>query len=378
MKPIHICHIVQSGGGVETYILNLMWNCDRYRFRHTVVTYTNGTLSRTAKEAGAETISIPMVREIAPAKDLISFLRILSAVTKLKPNIIHAHSAKGGIFGRLCGMLLHIPAVFTPHAFSYLGQKGLRRYIVLTIERLLAHTPTLLVASSYSEAVKAIKEVGWNPKKVISTFPDSIEIGEKKVEHTQKETFKVLMIGRLSYQKNPEMFLRVARVVNSCSNAIEFTILGGGYGEELGAKIMRMMSVLNLEKVVQIKAWTRPSGVEEELLKSDIYVSTSRYESFGYTTAEAMEKCLPVVATKIDGTADLVEHGRTGYLVNVGEDEQMAAYIIRLANNCQLRQCLGEAGRERIRGLYDIKKNIDAIESTYCILSKRGSAQNEI
>ena len=125
------------------------------------------------------------------------------------------------------------------------------------------------------------------------------------------------------------------------------------------------MDTFELENVVQIKPWTDSIGVEQELLGSDIYVSTSRYESFGYTTAEAMEKGLPIIATNIDGSIDLVEHGQTGYLLAVDDDEQMAAYSIRLAADCQLRQRLGEAGRERIIKLFDIKKNIGAIESIY-------------
>lgn len=365
MKLIHICHIVQCGGGVETYILNLLRNCNRSMFRHTVINYTDGTLARTAKEAGAEVISIAMVREITPVKDLISFIKILCAVNRLKPDIIHAHSAKGGMFGRLCGTLLGIPVFFTPHAFSYLGQRGIRRFLALKVEKLLAYTPSLLVACSPSEAKRAIKEVGWHPKKVTTQYPNSIEVPDNKVEHLQKKNIKVLSIGRLCFQKNPEMLFRVANIVKDRNKSITFTILGAGYSDELGNRVINMMKDFNLADVVHIMLWSTPDTVKKELLDSDIYVSASRYESFGFTTAEAMVMGLPVVATNIDGSVDLVEDGKTGYLVNVGDDEKMASYICKLAADSELRERLGEYGRDRVKRFFNLKENIAAIERLY-------------
>jgi glycosyltransferase involved in cell wall biosynthesis len=379
--PMHICHISQSAGGVETHILNLLDHTDRSKFRHTVICYTNGTLARSAKDAGAEVVMIPMVREIAPLRDLVSFGRILFIVYRLKPDVIHAHSGKGGIWGRLCGMFLDVPVVFTPNAFSYLGQRGIRRLLVLSIEKLLAYTPSLLVASSPSEAKRAVEEVGWRPERVTERFPNSVEVREKKVEHFQKDRTGVLLIGRLCFQKNPEMLIRVANIVKARNNSVVFTILGAGYSDELGNRIIEMIGNLDLEDVVHIKAWTSPDAVEEELLRTDVFVSTSRYEGCGFAIMEAMEKGVPVVATNIDGSADLVEHGKSGYLVNVDEDERMASYICELASDSQLRKHLGESGRERIAGFFNLRSNIARVESIYCSFadySAVGSIEEEM
>ena len=85
MNQIHICHIVESaGGGVETYILNLLRHCSRRTFQHTVVCWKNGTLGITAKQAGAEVIMLPMVREISPLRDSLSLLRVISVLWKIQ------------------------------------------------------------------------------------------------------------------------------------------------------------------------------------------------------------------------------------------------------------------------------------------------------
>ncbi len=364
--PTHICHISQSAGGVETYILNVLRYADPASFRHTVICYTNGTLAENARDAGADVILVPMVRSISPGKDVVSLFRVWSVLREIRPDVIHAHSGKGGVFGRICGTLLRIPVGLTPNAFSHLGQQGVPRAIALAVEKLLSHAPCLLIASSPSEGKRAIEEVGWHPRKVTSRFVNSIDLDESAVHHAPKDTLQVLMIGRLSHQKNPAMFVRVAHIVSRQNPSVRFTILGAGYAsDEATQEVTQMIEERGLGDVVQLKAWAGKDVVEAELLQSDIYVSTSRYESFGYTTAEAMAKALPVVATDVDGSVDLIEPGKNGYLVKVDDDETMAFHVSTLAADSAVRERLGRCGRQRVAAVFNIKNNIKVVESIY-------------
>ena len=380
MKQIHICHISQSAGGVEQHILGIINYCDKNKFRHTVICYNNGTLAATAREAGAEIRLVPMVREISPYQDLLSLGRIILELRKLRPHLIHAHSGKGGLFGRLAGMMSSIPVVFTPNAFSYLSQQGFKRSFLLNLERMLALTPAVMAASSTSEALRAIREVWWLPRKVTDCFPDHpspLMFRGEMVQHFPKNEIKVLMIARLSHQKNPEMLLRVAALTREQSPDINFNILGGGYGDELGQDFFKMVAALGLTGVVKVIPWGDSAAVENELLNSDIYVSTSRYESFGIATAEAMSKGIPVVATRIDGSIDLVDHNETGFLVDLDDDGQMAERVLQLAKDHRLRKRMGAAAKNKIERCYDIQKNIKYIESLYLgLANKRFSAAN--
>ena len=161
------------------------------------------------------------------------------------------------------------------------------------------------------------------------------------------------------------MFIRVAKIVTDQNDNIMFTLLGAGYGDEWGEKVIQMIQDFGLESSVSSKPWVTSKEVENILLDSDIYVSTAFYESFGYTTAESMGKALPVVGTMIDGTVDLVKHGETGYLVNIDDDERMAHYICSLANDIELRKTFGLAGKRIIQEKFNIDKNIVAIEKIY-------------
>jgi glycosyltransferase involved in cell wall biosynthesis len=367
--PINICHITQSAGGVETYILNILQFCNPKRFRHSIICYENGTLAQEARSLGVEVILVPMMRQFCLSQDLSTMVKVISELRRDLPDVIHCHSGKGGIYGRLAGTILGIPVVFTPHAFSYLGQKGVKKDFILLVEKLMAFTPCLLVGSSPSESKRAIAEVGWKPRKVTDKFPNSVVVGKRIVHHRKKEKIKVLMIGRLSYQKNPEMLLRVARKVKKQHRDISFTIMGAGYGDELGPSFLTLCEELYVESIVQIIKWASKDEVEKELLGSDIYISTSRYESFGFVTAEAMAMGLPVIATKVDGSIDLVEDGKTGFLVNIDDDNEMANNIITLSNEPVLRQKMGTSGRKRVYRYYDITKNIKEVEKIYYNIS---------
>lgn len=365
MSQIRICHISESSGaGVETYILNTLRYADKKTFRHIVICSDNGTLASRAKAAGAEVIYLPMVREIAPIRDLFCMIKLMLVIYRLKPDLIHAHSGKGGIFGRLCGAFLGKPVAFTPHAFSYLGQTGFRRSMVFFIEKWLKYAPAYLLASSSSEARRAIKEVGWHPKKVLAQFPNSVEVPAEMIQYDTNKEVRVLMIGRLTYQKNPEMFLRVSKLAGA-EGKITFTILGAGYAGELEEKVKTLVEDKELKNIVSIKPWCNANGVREELLNSDIYISTSRYESFGLATAEAMAHGLPVIGTMIDGNVDLIHEGKNGFLVEVDDDAAMAAHIIKLANDIKLRKKLGYAARLKIENDYNIRYNIQKLEVIY-------------
>jgi len=368
----HICHISQSAGGVETYILNVLRNTDRKKFRHTVICSDNGTLAVTAKAAGAEVIFAPMIRELSPLRDLSCLIRLLSLIRRLQPSLIHAHSGKGGIMGRICGALSGVPVVFTPNAFSYLGQKHVKRHIIKGVEQVLKYLPGLLVSSSPSEGLMAITEVGWQSKSVNTKFPNSIKISRDIVRHQSKQVTRIVMIGRLSYQKNPEMALRVANMVAHQDDAIRFTIIGQGYGDECGLTVKELMHNLQLTEIVKLRDWCPPAEVRAELLNSDIFLSTSRYEGLPYSVLEAMEKGLPIVATRIDGIVDLVKHGQTGFLTEIDDDVSMATYIMRLAADSNLRRKLGQAGREKIKTFYNIDKNIKKLEEIYYYLIASG------
>ena len=363
-KKYLICHISQSAGGVEHYILNIIQYSDYQLFEHIVICSDNGSLGKRAKKEGATVCLVPMKREINLFYDLYSILKILILVFQIKPTIIHAHSGKGGIFGRLTGMLLMKPVIFTPHSFSYLGYQGLKKTIIKSIEVLFKYTGAKFLPSSNSERNRAILEIGWNVNNVLPIFKNSISINDNEIiQNKTSKKIKFINLARLSRQKDPILFLEIAKAVHEIFCDSEFVIVGAGYGDELSVEVNQFISINRMESFVKILSWVSDCELDNYLRDSDIFLFTSKYEGLPTVLLKAMEYRLPVVATRVDGNIDVVKHNITGFLFN--EIPDLIDSCLTLAKNPLLRKDMGFQGYLYLKNSFEIKNNIKILEKAY-------------
>ena len=170
MKKIKVIHILHCVGGVEVSLRLILNNIDSDKFENIIIHGTKDTSFEFTddKHNLIKEYKIPIFREISFIHDLKSIYKTYKIIKSEKPDIIHAHSAKGGIIGRLVGKLFKTTILFTPQAFSYLSeQNGIKRKLFLTIERLFANSNTMLLGSSNSEKTRGILEVGYKKEKAI-------------------------------------------------------------------------------------------------------------------------------------------------------------------------------------------------------------------
>ena len=133
---------------------------------------------------------------------------------------------------------------------------------------------------------------------------------------------RIVFSGRLNYQKNPQMFLRVAIRLLEKFPSLRIFMIGAGYHDsesdtlrdQLGSGFISRVSILD---------WLPPEENRGIMQSASAVGLRSRFESFGYVVAEAMAMEIPVVATRVDGLSDLVIHGETGFPVEVDDDDAM-------------------------------------------------------
>ena len=170
MSKLKIAHIAHSVGGVDVYLRNIIKNIDSDKFSNIVIhglNDTNNNFQDNQKNI-VKSYKTTMVRDISIFKDIKSIFEVYKILKKERPDIIHAHSAKGGIVGRLVGRLLNIKVLFTPNAFSYLSaEKGIKKTIFLLVEKFFANSNSILLATSNSERNRGLKEVGYKENKSI-------------------------------------------------------------------------------------------------------------------------------------------------------------------------------------------------------------------
>ena len=342
-KVLHVLHLV---GGVEICFRQICENIDESIIETSIVCQKLVNKPKLVASNGKEIIpfSIPIVREINPIFDTFSIIRLIFLINQIKPDVIHAHSAKGGVIARVASMFFKIKVLYTPHAFSYLSTDNkFKKFLYVTIEKVLRTKNTIILATSNSEKSQAIQTVGYEKKKVfaLKNAIDKRSIGEDKdLEKILKSKRYICTVGRPSFQKNLEMLIRAFEIVSKNNNKVHLFIIGAGEYSPRKVKIVNMINKKNLSTRVTILPWVSRKKVQTYIKNAMLYVSSSRYEGMPFSVIESMALSIPSVLTNTDGNRDLVIDKKSGYLVEIGDYVEMANNIINLLNKSELRKKL--------------------------------------
>jgi glycosyltransferase involved in cell wall biosynthesis len=363
MAKIKIAHLLHSLGGVDVYLRLVLSNIDTNSFENILIHGTKDTaapfLDKNKKNVTEYKISI--FREISVLNDLKATYQAYQILKKEKPDLIHSHSAKGGIIGRVLGPLLGIKVIYTPHAFSYLStQSKLKRGVFLGIEKLLAKRAVLLLATSNSEQKRAIEEVGFNPQNTI-VFNNCIEpilkIDPLSIPKTWSDYY-ICTVGRPSYQKNIEHMIEVMSEVNK-EHKIHLVVMGVGPVSDQLESVKSRIEELGMNKDVTLLSWTERTDVFNIINQSKFYISTARYEGMPYAIIESLALSKPCVVNK-----DLIIDGYNGFLVNE-EVIQFKVKILELLGDEKLLDSMSKNSQQVFAESFSIKANIKQLEAIY-------------
>lgn len=229
--------------------------------------------------------------------------------------------------------------------------------------RPLTHTVT---ATSLSERIRAIHDIRFKEARV-RTISNGIdcESWSGAIAPQKSNTTYVGYVGRLDFQKNPKMFLRVAKLIIDKNPNIRFLMIGFGAWDRSGESIKAMIRNLGLYERFELVHWIPHDEVLRFMKKCALVMVTSRYESFGYVAAEAMAAGKPVIVTNVDGLKDIVEHSKSGFIVELNDDESMAKYALKLLNDPRLSNDIGMEARKRVVENFEIRKKVKQLETFY-------------
>ena len=281
-------------------------------------------------------ITIDMKTEIGlhDVKSLISLFRLL--IIK-RADIIHLHSSKAGALGRIVAFLIFKigKTYYSPHGFSFLRQdvSKKKQKLFLLIEKALHTLGGKILACSATEKFYAEKNLKSQRSYLLENAVDFSEIHEKDYSETSAE-IKVVTSGRISYQKAPWNFSRVADVFANELN-LEFIWIGDG-DSKLKSKWIGTSPV-------KVSGWLRKNDLLYALAAADIFLFPSLWEGMPIALIEAQASGIPAVATNIVGNKDIIIHGETGFLANT--TEEIEKYLRMLLTDSTLRKRMGMAAR---------------------------------
>lgn len=360
---MHIIHITQSLGGVNVYINNSMEICVKENNKSLFIVFAPKEFI-CKKNINVRVINWNPGRNINIVKDLIETIKLIWHLLFIPRNtIIHCHSAKAGVLGRIAGKLLGFKTIYTPHAFSFLSTKNsFNKIIYKFIEKSMSVFTDLILTTSESESNLAKKiEI---PSNKIYTWTNSI-YPIKNIKVNNKYNFPyICTVARPCYQKNLEMLVRVmALTVNKIN--VKCIILGIGYYAPQQKQLVELVENSNLSNKIILINWLSREDTLRIIFGSKLYISVSRYEGLPLSVIEAMGLGKACIATDVDGNRDCITNGITGILVPLNDDKRMAEGLIKILKNKTLRCRMEKAALQKFYSDFDLNINGKKLYNVY-------------
>jgi glycosyltransferase involved in cell wall biosynthesis len=316
-------------------------------------------------------------RSAAPGQDVLAFLELRRLIRQLRPDIVHTHNPKPGLYGRLAARTTGVPGVVnTVHGlYASPEDRFITRSIVYALERLASLCSGAELVQN-AEDFALLERLGVPADKLV-LLGNGVELERFRPEVTAqqreraradlgvpKDVVVVGMVARLVWQKGfRELFAAAELLRDRCPNIL-FVVVGGsdpeksdaiGPGEQEDARRRgRIVFAGSRQKM------------EDVYQAFDLFVLPSYREGFPRSAMEAAASGLPVVASDIRGCRQAVSHGVSGLLVPLRDPPALAAAIKELAEDAELRQRMGAAGRRKAEAEFDdravVAKTLHAYE----------------
>ncbi|TNJ47044.1 glycosyltransferase [Tamlana fucoidanivorans] len=373
LKKIKVAHVLDSVGGVEIYLRLVSENINPECIENIIVHKSNPNKKQYLDKHGnsIKEFNIDIQREINLIKDIKAVYQTVKILKKEKPDIIHAHSAKGGIIARVASLFYKVNVLHTPHAYSYLSTNSkIKRKLFLLLESLFSRVNSYLLATSNSEIERGINEVGYHPDKTIlfnnSILPMNSNDGEFN-DFKLPDEF-ICSVGRPSFQKNIEMMIEVIKRMKLKKPNIHLVLMGVGEYSPNKNAVNQLIEEYELQSNVTLVDWIEREKILQIIKQAKLYISTSRYEGLPYSIIESLSLSKACVVTQCDGNKDLVKEGHNGFLIKDFDEMEMSDRICQLLDDDVLRQKFEQNSFNLFNKEFNLENNIKDLENIYDML----------
>jgi glycosyltransferase involved in cell wall biosynthesis len=344
-------------GGTERQMTELIRRLDPARFKvHVACFHREGAWLPRIAESAASVTEFPIdgFARLGTVAQLAAFARwcrreqiAVVQTCDLYANILGLPGA------RLAGVPVRIGSRRELNPDKTAGQ--------IRLQRLAYRSATKVVANS--SAARAILEQEGVGSASIAVIPNGVDVPafpKRSAEAATRPLRSVITVANLRPEKSHETLIDAAALLTADFPDVRFQIVGGGSRREALEALVRAR---HLEE--RITFLGHREDVSELLTQADIFVLPSRSEAFPNSAIEAMAAGLPVVASAVGGLLDLVDHGRTGLLVDPGSPAQLAHALRQLLTDRRLAARLGEAARAEVTQRYSFERMVTTFEDLY-------------
>ncbi len=370
-EALSVTHVVLSMdcGGLESIVLGLAREGRRLGQRVAVACLERtGAMASQVEALGARVICIHK----RPGLRLATVGRLESLLRELVPDIVHTHHIGALFYTGPAARRAGVPSVVHTEHGRYLSERRRTRWLGRLAgryaSRFLCVSPTI---AAEAEAYHIV------PRRKIQVVPNGIDLDRFRDRNDSSRVRQSVgippdapsigTIGRLCEIKRQDLLIRAFRRVRARFANAHLVIVGDGPWMGL---LRQLVVDLNLDDWVHFVGYQ--SQPERYLQAMDVFTLSSQSEGMPLTILEAWAAGVPVVATRVGGLPELVEHGRTGLLVEFGDEAALAGAMGDLLANPDLSLRLRAAGREGVE-LFSLARMADAYQHHYLELLGSGS-----
>lgn len=358
-NKIRILHVAQAAGGVDRYIRMLLKYLDKEKFENILV------CSQDFHEEDYKGLldsfeQIEMTRAIGRT-DLKAIKEVRALIKKYNPDIIYAHSSKAGAIARVADIGIKNRCVYNPHGWAFNMRCSAKKKAMYTaIEKIAAPFCDKIICISDAEKQSALEKKICREDKLQVIFNGvDIEAYESGEHGTVKrsslgipeDAYVVGMVGRISPQKAPDVFVKMAKLVKDEIPNAHFVIVGSGNQE---AEIRKYAEENKFADSLHITGWVDDPMSYVELF--DVACLLSRWEGFGLALPEYMMAGKPIVASRVDAIPNIIRNGENGLLVEVDDATGASEAVLQIYRDRSLKDKLVSKGVEDVHNRFDAQR----------------------
>jgi glycosyltransferase involved in cell wall biosynthesis len=368
MRKIRVLHAVEDlkVGGLETILADIVLNLNKKLFNVDVIALAGkGKIGEELEKNGV----FLRLLNVSNYHRLSSINKIVRAIKKGKYDIVHTHGYFASTSVRTAAFLARVPVILSHVHNTHLTYAPRH----LRIEKALSYITDLIYCCSNAVREFVIKSEKIPEKKIRVLYngtrsPTQTELIKiPQLPEFKKYSDKIIInVSRLVKQKGHKILIEAAsKVVMKQPNTI-FLVVGDG---PLKGQLEKQINELNLTDNVFLLGERR--DVWSLLNIADIFaLPTSGWEGLGLSLVEAMAMGLPLVGSRLGGIPEVIENDLNGFLVPPNDSGQLANALIRLLDNKNLAQKMGESSKKIYQEKFSLEHMIKTVEEDYLTLIK--------
>jgi glycosyltransferase involved in cell wall biosynthesis len=335
-------------GGAQVHALDLIAGCREY-CDVALATGDTGYLTQRAEALGISVHIVPgLIRSFNTRQDMRALVGLIRLIRKIRPDVLHAHTYKAGLLGRMAAFACGVPAVYTAHTWCFQPGTGTWwKKIGLLGEWLSGRLAFRIITVSDANRNMALS-FHLTSRRRIETIHNGVRDLAMRAQPAGPGAPCIIMVGRFVVQKDQAALIEALAQVKG-----DWSLKFVGDGPTLRQAITRVQELGIADRVEFLG---QREDVPQLLSQASIFALTTHLEGLPLGILEAMRAGLPIVASDVGGICETIDQGQTGFLIPHGDLGALRTSLEKLIASAALRLRMGAASREKYEREFGYEK----------------------